>query len=79
MIHKIFLKQIGSTVVLLNHSDIFFGAHFYFLWLLEFLTCLKIIFLNFHQEKLSCNAHIKMPYCIQLPLSLDVKNSHVRQ
>ena len=28
----------------------------------------KHLVFDFHQEKLSCNADIKMPYCIQLPL-----------
>ena len=68
MDHNIFMKQIGSILVIQNHSDIFFWmTNLYFCGFFRF-SCLKSLFLNLHQEKLSCNADIKMPYCIQLPL-----------
>ena len=53
--HKIFMKQIGSIVVILNHFKRKFGGHFLF-----FVSCIIIIFF-FHKEKLSCNADIEMP------------------
>ena len=55
--------KIGSIVVLLNHLGIFFGWNFHFLLLFRVVSCLKTLFLDFHQEKFSCNADIQTGYC----------------
>ena len=66
MDHNIVLKPIGSIVVILIHSEFSCEDIFIFLWLFWSFSCLKTLFLDFHQEKLSCNAD--MPYFIQLRL-----------
>ena len=54
----------GSIVVILNYSGIFFLGNFYifFVAFLEFFCVWKPCFLYFYQEKLSFNANILMPY-----------------
>ena len=49
MEHNIVMKQIGSIVVILNHSEFFSLGHFYILWLFVAFSCLKTLFLDFHQ------------------------------
>ena len=46
------MKRMGSIVVTLKHSGIFFEDIFlkYFCGFLEFFLCLKTLFLDFHQE-----------------------------
>ena len=56
MDHNIFMKQIGSTVVILNHSEVFFEDIFLFPRLFGVFFISKILCLYFHNEKLFCNA-----------------------
>ena len=53
-----------------HHWDFFFVWTFKFFLLLSgfFFSSLKVLFLDFHQEKLSFNTDIEMSYCMQLPL-----------
>ena len=64
---KTSVKQIGSINLILNHSGNFFWEDF-FGWSLEYFHVWKLSFLNFYQEKLSCNADILMSYCTKSPL-----------
>ena len=61
-------NRINSFII--NHYGISFKEIFNIFWLFWsfFVSCIRTLFLDIHQEKLSCNADIEMPYCIQFPL-----------
>ena len=68
--HNIFMKRIRSIDVILNDSEIFLMRTLLYLCnFLDFFPCLKTLFLDFHQEKLSCNTDIEMPDCKKNHLS----------
>ena len=52
------MKQIGSIGFTLDHSGIFFGIYFDIFVAFWSFSCLNALVLNFHQEKLFCNADI---------------------
>ena len=39
-----------------------------FWWLFGVVSCLKILFFDFHEENLSSNADMYTPYCTKSPL-----------
>ena len=49
-------------------TQFFFLDIFIFLLLFGVFSCLKTLFLDFHQEKLFCNKDIEMPFCTTPPL-----------
>ena len=47
MYHNIFMKRIGSTKIILNHSEIFLEDILIFLWLFGVISSLKTFFFRF--------------------------------
>ena len=74
MDHNTFMKQIGSVVVILINSGNFFEGNLK-IHIFE-ASCIFYVwktFLDLHQEKLSFNADIEMPYCKKLFMFLNKK------